>query len=149
MAQTVIRNNRGITLIEILISFVLVMVTSLALIQSALVAMNTNVVNELRNEAVKVAEQRMNELRNTPFPVIPDPLNPLTATPPLGVQDAVVTRNVRATSCDFTPTRVVKDVDVDPVTLQVNLKQIYLTIKWTYKNVNYEHSVSTVVRRQS
>jgi Tfp pilus assembly protein PilV len=148
MAQTVIRNNRGITLIEVLISFVLVTVTSLALIQSALVAMKTNVVNELRNEAVKVAEQRMNELRNTPFPVPPG-TNDLTATPPLGVQDAVVTRNVRATSCDFTPLRKVTDVDVDPVTGQVNLKQIYLTIQWKYKNVNYEHSVSTVVRRQS
>jgi type II secretory pathway pseudopilin PulG len=149
MAKTVIRDNRGMTLIEILISFVLVAVTSLALIQSSLVAMKTNFINELRNEAVKVAEQRMNELRNTPFPLSPDPLNPLTATTPPGATDAVVTRNIRGTSCDFTPLRTVTDVDVDPVTGQVNLKQIYLTIQWKYKNVNYEHSVSTVVRRQS
>jgi type IV pilus assembly protein PilV len=147
--KAVMLDNRGITLIEILISFVLVTVTSLALIQSALVAMNTNVKNELRNEAVKVAEQKMNDLRNTPFPA-PGFTNDLTATPPPGnVADAVVTRNIRGTSYDFTPLRTITDVDVDPVSLQVNLKQIYLTITWNYKNINYQYSVSTVVRRQS
>ena len=147
MVQTVIRDNRGITLIEILISFVLVTVTSLALIQSALVAMNTNVVNELRNEAVKGAEQRMNDLRSESFTASftsPD----LVQTGGQLKKDPAVTRNIRATSCDFTPWRTVTDIDVDPVT-GVNLKQIYLTIRWTYRNINYQHSVSTVLRRQS
>ena len=148
MEKTVILDNRGITLIEILISFVLVTVTSLALIQSALVAMNTNVINELRNEAVKVAEQRMNDLRSESFTASftsPD----LVQTGGQLKKDPAVTRNIRATSCDFTPWRTVTDIDVDPATGQANLKQIYLTIRWTYKNVNYQHSVSTVVRRQS
>jgi type II secretory pathway pseudopilin PulG len=148
MVQSVIRDNRGITLIEILISFVLVTVTSLALIQSALVAMNTNIVNELRNEAVKVAEQRMNELRSELFTAsFTSPELVQTGGQPK--KDPVVTRNIRATSCEFTPWRTVTDIDVDPATGQVNLKQIYLTIKWNYKNNNYQHSVSTVVRRQS
>jgi Tfp pilus assembly protein PilV len=147
MAQTVIRDNRGITLIEVLISFLLVMVTSLALIQSSLVAMNTNVINELRNEAVKVAELKMDELRQTPFPAV-GATNALTALPPPGAVDSVITRKVRATSCGFTPSWMVKDIGVDDIG-QANLKQINLTITWTYKNVNYQYNVSTVVRRQS
>ena len=145
MAQTVIRDNRGITLIEVLISFLLVMVTSLALIQSSLVAMNTNVINELRNDTVRLAEQKMNELRNTPFPA-PPATHALTALPPPGAKDPAITRKVRATSCDFTPSWMVKDIGFDSAG-QANLKQINLTITWTYKNVNYQYNVSTVVRR--
>ena len=130
MERAVCRDNRGMTLIEILISLTLLAIVSLALIQSSLLAINTNVKNEMRDEAVSVAEQRLNELRNTPFAS----LDTLPA-------EAAITRNIRSVSCTYTPTRVI--TPISSVT-----KQITLTIEWKYKGVSYTHSTSTVVRSQ-
>jgi prepilin-type N-terminal cleavage/methylation domain-containing protein len=136
----VCHDNRGMTLIEILISLTLVSIVSVALIQSALVAMNVNVVNELRDEAVSVAEQRMNELRNTPFP-IPNETNALTVTFPGSVTEAPVTRNFRAFACQYTIIRTVSQIDP-------NNRQVTLKVTWSYKRVQYEHSVSTVLSQR-
>ena len=53
MARPVFRDNRGMTLIEVLIAFVLVTITAAALMKTTLLAMNTNVINEMRDEAVE------------------------------------------------------------------------------------------------
>ncbi len=122
-----------------MIALMLLMITFMALIQTSLLAINTNVMNELRDEAVRVAEQRMNELRNTPFPDATP--NELTATGGVDVVEASITRNVRGVSCSYTPNRRVADINLDN-------KQITLTIFWSYKNKPYQHGVSTVLRRQ-
>ena len=137
MEQAVRRDNRGMTLIEVLISLMLLAIVSLALIQSALLAINTNVRNELRDEAVSVAEQRLNELRNTPFTGAD--LADTTSTGPVTETD--ITRKIRSVSCNYTPKREVKLINS-------NTKQITLTVAWTYKGVSYNHSTSTVVRSQ-
>ena len=130
MEPSVRLDKKGMTLIEVLIALLLLAVTSLAMIQSALVAMNANITNELRDEAVSVAEQRLNELRNTPFANL-DTLPPET----------VITRNIRATVRSFTPTRTI-------VTVNDFCKQITLTVSLDYKGSTYQHGVSTVVRSQ-
>ena len=126
------RDERGMSLIELLISLLLLSIVSLALIQSALVAINVNVVNELRDEAVSVAEQRMNELRNTPFSA-----SDMQVNSPGGATEAPVMKKVRAAATPFTIKRVVSQVGVN--------RQVTLTVTWYYKNVNYQHSVSTVL----
>ena len=85
MVQTVFHDKRGMTLIEVMIAVFLLTIVSLALVQSALLVMNTNVINELRDEAVSVTEQRMNQIRNTPFAAL---LGPPTTT--------IITRNIPA-----------------------------------------------------
>lgn len=122
-------NNKGLTLIEVLISLMLLSIVSLALIQSALLAMNTNVMNELRDEAVSVAEQRLNEIRNTPFAnIVSQPTD-------------TVTRNVRAASRAF-------GLSSQVVNVNDYCKQIALTVQWSFRGTKYQHNVSTVVRSQ-
>jgi prepilin-type N-terminal cleavage/methylation domain-containing protein len=132
----VLRDERGMTLIEILVSLMLLAIVSLALIQSTLVAVNANVVNELRDEAVSVAEQRINELRNTPFTAA-DMQVTFPLGPP-GVTEAPVSRKVRGADRSFTINRMVSQVDP-------NNRQVTLTVTWSYKSVNYQHGVSTVL----
>ncbi len=62
----VLYNKRGMTLIEVMIALMILMVVSMALLQTALLGMKENLRNAIRDEAVNVAEQRMNELRSTP-----------------------------------------------------------------------------------
>ncbi len=130
------RNERGMTLIEILISLTLLAIVSLALVQSALVAMNANVANELRDEAVSVAEQRINELRNTPFTA-----SDMLVTSPSVTEAPPVMRSVRAVARPYTVNRMISQIDP-------NNRQVTLTITWPYKGVTYQHSVSTVLRGQ-
>src|SRR5574337_943041 len=132
--ESVCRDKKGMTLVEVMIALMLFMITFMALIQTVVLATNTNVVNELRDDAVNVAEQRMNELRNTPFTA-----SDMTAGGPFS--EPTITRNVRQVTCVFQPYRTV--IKVDANTRQVNLK-----ITWSYRQTNYEHNVSTVMRAQ-
>lgn len=133
MGQTVFHDNKGMTLIEVLISFVLLTIISLALLQSALLAVNINVRNELRDVAVSVAEQRMTELRNTAFASLTDGT----------VKETDITRYIRSGQYNFTPTTEIKTLSATP-----SSKQVIVTISWKYKNQPYSHSVSTVLRGQ-
>ena len=137
MEEVVCRDEEGMTLLEVMIALVLTSVTALALSQSALLAMKTNLRNELRAEAVSVAEQRMSELRSTPFPVSTS--NDLSATTGL-VTEPTVTRMVRSGVYAFTPDRQVSDVNN-------NSKQVTVTVQWTYTGVVCQHSVATLLRR--
>ncbi len=131
-------DKRGMTLIEVLMALTLLAITSLALVQASLVAINNNVVNELRDEAVSVAEQRMNELRNTPFTAAD-----MLVTAPTG-SDETVTRDIRAFSqFPFTVNRVIQQINTN-----TDIRQVTLKVTWSYRNVNYEHGVSTVMRQK-
>ncbi len=133
------RDERGMTLIEILISMLLLTIVSLALIQSALVSINANLVNELRETAVRVTEQRMSELRNMPFSAADMQLTDPSL--PQGVTDTPITMKVRGADFSFAIKRKISPVDV-------NNRQVTLTATWSYKNTNYQHGVSTVLRLQ-
>jgi prepilin-type N-terminal cleavage/methylation domain-containing protein len=135
MERTVIRDNRGMTLIEVLIAFVLVTITAAALMKTTLLAMNTNVINEMRDEGVNVAEQRMNDLRSMPF------ANPLmTATAGL-VPDGTITREIRGITCTYTLQRQISDINASS-------KQVSVTVSWSYRSQQYKHSIATVLRQQ-
>jgi type II secretory pathway pseudopilin PulG len=128
------------TLIEVLIALVILLITSLAMMQTALLAMQTNMTNSLRDEALSVADARMNELRNERFsPTITSTL--LAATP--GTTDGTVERKLRAASVTFTRTLIIADINSDPPA-----KQVTVTVTWSYRNQPYTHSITTIIRRQ-
>jgi type II secretory pathway pseudopilin PulG len=131
MERTVYRDNRGMSLIELMISMVLMMAVAIALMQSSLIAMNTNVMNEMRNEGVSVAEQQMNIVRNTPFASL--------STLPTST---TVYRNIRAKI--NTPFAVSLAQGV----INANSTQVTVTVNWSYQNRPFSTSMSTVMRNQ-
>ncbi|MHC4890527.1 MAG: type IV pilus modification PilV family protein, partial [Planctomycetota bacterium] len=119
MLPTVFQDKRGFSLVEVMISFVILLFVFLALMQTALVSIDSNVRNILRDEAVNFAEERMSALRNTPF------------------DDAVL--NAGAAQADATDTREFRDIDL-PFTskktipdLNADNKQIAIRITWLWK----------------
>jgi Tfp pilus assembly protein PilV len=55
------------TLVEVMIALVIILVLMLGLIQTAILAIDSNLRNVFRDEGVRIAEQTMNDLRNYPF----------------------------------------------------------------------------------
>ncbi len=131
-----ITDKKGLTLIEVMIALVVLLIVSLALMQTALVSIDANMKNVLRDEAVNIAEMRMNETRNIPF-------DNLVA----GASGGTVLRNFRNISnFQYTVTRTVTDLNPDN-------KQVNITVIWEWKENTVAngnplmHSITTLVRR--
>jgi prepilin-type N-terminal cleavage/methylation domain-containing protein len=146
MEQRVLKNNQGLTLVEVLIAMVVFLLVSLAMMQTALVGIDSNTRNMMRDEAVNVVEIRMNEARNIPFAsLISD------------AADVPVRRNIRNITGGvvFNTRMVVTELDGDgnPGTDDANNKQINITVTWEWRdntvaNGNaYTHRISTIRKR--
>jgi len=121
------------TLVEVLVSLVIVFIIFLGLSGSGLVVLNENIKNEMRDEAVSVADSAMQTARRTIF-------NDLVSLP----ADSVP-RLVRNVNRPFTVTRTVTNLDMDT-------RQVTINVGWTRTENNqlhsYSHQVSTIVRRR-
>lgn len=123
-------DEKGVSLVEILLALLLSTIIFTALIQASLVATEMNVRNLLRDEAVSIAEKSINEARNTAFAAL---VTGGTVT---------VTRDFRGiASFPFGTNMTVTDVGS-------NNKQVTVRVQWSWKAKSYTHSVTTVVRKQ-
>lgn len=135
--------DRGFTLIEVMIALVVMLFVFLALLQTALLSIDSNMRNVLRDEAVRIAEGRMNEARNLSFDSLASDTAPLPANscpngfPTEGVPVERQFRNIA--SFDFCTNMTVDDLDP-------NNKQITITVGWIWKGEDYTHTISTIVR---
>lgn len=149
MTQIAKPDNRGMSLVEVLISLVVTLVLFLALMQTALVSINVNTRNALRDEAVTVAEARMTQLRNLDFndlelqqtggvPITEDQTDPLYRRK---------IKNISSPDGDFFQYTGTREV-IDLGGLNADNKQVNITITWQWQGETYNHTVSTVVRRR-
>jgi prepilin-type N-terminal cleavage/methylation domain-containing protein len=131
MERVAMFNKKGVTLIEMMIALVILLVVSLALMQTAIIGMNVNLQNILRDEAVNIAEMRMNQLRSLPYDSI------------LPGAEAPVTRTFRGFTETYTPTRI-----VSTLLTSTNIKQVTISVSWDYRGKTYSHGITTIVRKQ-
>ncbi len=136
MAPPAISDNKGMTLIEVLISLLLFLIVALALLQTSILSMDQNVANVLRDEAVSIADQRMSELRDKS---IDDP--DLNDTGGLWKSETSITRNIRNASVSFTPKRRISTVD------QVT-RRVEVEVDWTWMGKTMTHNISSIARSQ-
>jgi type II secretory pathway pseudopilin PulG len=126
------------TLVEVLVSLVIVFIVFLGLSASGLVVLNENIKNDFRDEAVSVAEQEMIATRGMPF----DNLALIDNT------SITVPRQIRGVTKNFTVTRTVAGFGTPP---DPNNRQLTINVAWTRIENNqtrsYNHQVATIVRR--
>jgi type IV pilus assembly protein PilV len=127
----VLPDKKGMTLVEVMIALLVLLVVSLALMQTALVSIDANMTNILRDEAVSIAEMRMNQARNIPFDTLVS-----------DGADIPIARNVRnIMGFTYTTRMTVNNLNVDN-------RQIDITVGWAWKDQNYTHNITTILRRQ-
>ena len=128
--RTVLPDKKGMTLVEVMIALLVLLVVSLALMQTALVSIDANMTNILRDEAVSIAEMRMNQARNIPFDTLVS-----------DGADIPIARNVRnIMGFTYTTRMTVNNLNLDN-------RQIDITVGWAWKGQNYTHNITTIVRR--
>ena len=139
-------NNKGVTLVEVMIALVILLLVFLALMQTALVSIDANMKNVLRDEAVSIAEQRLNTARSLPFDslvndaaALPTP-NDCPGTFAVGERVQRDFRNI--INKDFCSNMTVTPLGVTGDTRQVNIRVI-----WNWKGEAFIHSITTLIRR--
>jgi type II secretory pathway pseudopilin PulG len=141
MARIALSNKSGATLIEVLFALGILAIVAVALMQSSIIVLQTSVQNEMRDEAVRLAEQRMNEVRSGPGGF--DNADPGGGNLDMVVGTVVyptVTRQIRNAPVPFTVTRIVLGLDT-------NTKQVTVTVDWLFRGKPYNHSIMSIVRR--
>jgi prepilin-type N-terminal cleavage/methylation domain-containing protein len=155
MEQLAWPDEKGLTLVEVMIALLIMLLVSLALMETALLSIGSNMRNIIRDEAVSIAEMRMNEARNISFDnlvddtadAVPDDNLVLDACRNSPVSDPLpypvkINRNFRnIANFEFGTRRTVAAIGSDN-------RQITVLVRWVYRNECYTHSVSTIMRRQ-
>ena len=127
-------NKKGLTLVEMMIALVILLLVFLALMQTALLSINSNITNLFRDEAASIAEQHMIFIRNMKFDDV------LVTAGFLDETIAGDTRNFRSFSVPYTVQRQVTDHGIDN-------KQVDITVSWIWKGETFTHSINAVLRR--
>lgn len=138
MERIALHSKNGMTLIEVLIALLILMVVSLAVMQTALVATNANLRNSLRDEAVNIVDLRINELSSEATGTYFDSGDLAVV---VNYNETPISRSFRAFSVSYQPTRTVTSINPDT-------KQITMSVAWLFRGQNYTHSVTTIMRRQ-
>lgn len=147
------------SLVELLMALVVLLVVFFALMQTALVGIDSNMRNTLRGEAVNAAEIRMNETRNMPFTGIVSDAGSLstggcassdcpTGFYSTGVCDA---RNVKSiTAFKFCTNLTCTEIggpDNNCATNDADNKQLTVVVGWKWKGHDYTHTITTIRKR--
>jgi prepilin-type N-terminal cleavage/methylation domain-containing protein len=134
-------NNKGVTLVEVMISLVIFLIVFMGLMQTALLSIDGNVRNVERDEAIMIANGELDNLKNIPFN---DPLLNAATT------CRIVSRDFRNISKQYKVCDIIANLDAG-----VNTKSIQVVVGWNHKNETavqsptdreFQHSITTLRR---
>jgi len=130
------KDNSGFSLVEVMMAILILMVGMLGLLQAINLAVDVNLRNQVREEAVYIGQRVMSEMRGKGFD------NISVATTPTDMytySDYQIPSKLRGTARSYTVSR--RSVVLSTVNLQPVTKQLEVVVKWTYKGVGYENRV--------
>ena len=158
----VILNKRGVSLVEVMVALVVMLLVFFALMQTALVGIESNMLNALRNEAVSTADMRMKETKNEQFTnIASDTLSPLSdydGSCSSGCNDCPSGFSTGKCRCrdmksipefKFCTSLKCEEIggDNDCATNDADNKKLTVTVGWKWKGEVYKHTITTVRSR--
>lgn len=125
MARAILNKN-GFTLIEVVVSILILVVALLGLLQTINVAIEYNMKSQLRNEGVKVADAEMAQELAKGY----DNVGITSAT-------FIIPRQFMLGTVNFTATRSGNQLS--------NSKWVSYTVTWPYKLAQYNTTITSVI----
>lgn len=139
--QILPHNDRGFSLIEVMVAILVTVVAMFGLLSAVEVASVQNLQNQLRDEAIQVAEAEMNHWRAVPYGMISTcRTSPSHEACPANYRYAprTVAGKLRGSGNPYTVIRsTIVTSDGGAVDLGVR-------VRWTFKNISTSHEVHTV-----
>ncbi len=123
-------------------AILILMVGMLGLLQAINLALEVNLRNQLREEAVSVGERAMNELRNKGFDNIS--VNASNSRLTYNYAPYLVPSKIRGATRSYTVNRSSVVYSLNAMN-QARTKQLGVVVQWTYKGVAYENRVNTPI----
>lgn len=128
----VIQDKRGFTLIEFLVSIVILMVGLLGLLQTVNMSYSSNLQNQLRNEAVVVTDLEMAK----EFAKGYEGVDPSQASV---FRTYTVSRKILSSFKLYSVAKTGTQLQ--------NSKQVMIETSWKYKKIRYSHNASGVISK--
>ncbi len=120
-AITRVNLDKGFTLIELMVSIVILLFAILSIMYSLGLYARHNVKNALRREAVRIAQECVERLR-------------------VGEScDSTVTKRVRSASYQFQVNAP------NPSTLSTGTNSVNVTVSYNFRNKQYNYTINTVI----
>jgi prepilin-type N-terminal cleavage/methylation domain-containing protein len=144
MPLSVGKNNKGFTLVEVMIAMFILMIGSLAIAQVAVMVVDTNMSNILRDEAVRIADERINGTLTSTTNVRWDGLANLNITSSVptddtlqkeiaaGQQTITVNSISRGIQRNYTVTWLVTQIS-QPSAIKTQVFRVQVWVGWNYK----------------
>ncbi len=144
------RNDKGFTLIEMMIAMVIILLGLLGLVQAALLSIDHNMRNVLRENGMAVAAERMQETRNMDYTAITTD----AAATPANCPPEFIARFGTGEARDMNIRDVInfryctnRTVTVLPNALTDNSRQIQISVYWRWKGETYTQTLTSMAVR--
>ncbi|MCK4910371.1 MAG: prepilin-type N-terminal cleavage/methylation domain-containing protein [Thermodesulfovibrionales bacterium] len=121
--------SRGFSIVELMIAMVILLFVALAMMQTAMVTMDSNARNVIRDEGVRLASEKLNWLKTS------------VAEDDLGAKDGTsepIDRDIRNMKISYTVTYGVTTLAVGEVA------KIEVTVSWSWRQQDYDVTLSTI-----
>lgn len=145
VCQSSLNNERGFTLVEVMVAIMILTVGMLGLLETLNVSIQQNMKNQFRDEAVRIGARSMTELRGKGFTAGFFGYSSTSDGKFYATQ--FVPTTLRGAQKVFTVERSTSHLATDqfgPTSEQLNV-----TVKWAFRNQSSVHRIVTVVARQS
>jgi len=127
MQRTLISNRKAFTLVEVLAAIIILTIGLLGMFQVINLAIVTNLQNDLRTQAVLIAEEKMAEEKSLAF-------DSMTASSEKVIN---VSTPIRNAVTNYTVTLRIDDVGKS--------KKVDVGVSWQFKQNRYEHVITSMV----
>lgn len=147
------KNRNGFSLIELMVAILILAISTFGLLEALTRYIQINMDNTMRNEAMRITEERLEMIRGLQFADTLDQLVPDDGTPmPSSAQlPTTVTRNIRKLSIPYAVQTTISRLSFRSDGFTPNSKAIQVLVTWRSKGTTgtwHRHSAATVITRE-
>ncbi len=135
MPRRAIRNRKGFTLIELLVSMLVLSIGLMAMLDGLANYIRINMENQMRNEAMRIAESTLETLRNARFSDVQTHAVVITSPE---------VRRVRNVGVSYTVTWTVNNVAATGVTTPTSVA-VQVSVTWNHRNIAHRHDAASII----